>query len=586
MYKKIFLLAMFCLLLITTLYTFATAPMSRITSNIWRVGYGMQFATIQEAIDYPDVRDGDVIEVRYNAIPYYENVTVYKSVTIKVDESDRLTGLMPVVDGGNKKGVVFYVNVTNVEIDGFRVRNGYYGIQLLDNGSSICNNNVYSNERGISIESSSASNVVYNNTVSSNGCGIYLNGSYNTFLENRMSQNQFSLAIETFGVVHENYVQNIDTSNTVNNKPVYYLINQTDMKIPDNAGFVAIVNSTRITVENLTLQNNSPELLTAYSSEIFVKDLKINGSGDGILFQGVTNSTVENATLLNVENGMLLISSNESMIRGNEIITTGIGIHLGNSFSNTIAANAVSAGYTGMSQTSSAYNTIVDNIISNTNWAFELQSSNRSTIFHNNIINASYPLVGGNSSEIHFDNGYEGNYWSDYRQKQANASEIDHFGIWDTPYSVSISQNIKDNYPLVNPWSACRTLDQPMMTGAGQKLFTFSNSTIGSLSFNRRSVIQITLRATSGYDGFLNVTIPRNWTDYPFSITIDGAPIEHVCTLNATYSSLYLNYSAGRHTIIITGTELGSFQGDINHDGIVDIFDIVMVATNFGAEEE
>jgi nitrous oxidase accessory protein NosD len=95
-------------------------------------------------------------------------------------------------------------------------------------------------------------------------------------------------------------------------------------------------------------------------------------------------------------------------------------------------------------------NTIINNNITNAPYAFYVDQSNRSRIFHNNIFNPHNPLLTGeNSSEICFDNEYEGNYWSDYREKYPDASEINQSGIWDTSYRLSL--DFKDNCPLVNP---------------------------------------------------------------------------------------------------------------------------------------
>lgn len=67
--------------------------------------------------------------------------------------------------------------------------------------------------------------------------------------------------------------------------------------------------------------------------------------------------------------------------------------------------------------------------------------------FVNNTIQAS---VGDFYSELDsWDNGSEGNYWSDYKTKYPNATEMDSSGVWNAPYSIDT--NNTDRYPLVNP---------------------------------------------------------------------------------------------------------------------------------------
>jgi hypothetical protein len=47
-----------------------------------------------------------------------------------------------------------------------------------------------------------------------------------------------------------------------------------------------------------------------------------------------------------------------------------------------------------------------------------------------------------------WDNGREGNYWSDYLLRYPNAAQIDSTNVMDTPYVIDA--NNQDNYPLMN----------------------------------------------------------------------------------------------------------------------------------------
>jgi hypothetical protein len=67
-------------------------------------------------------------------------------------------------------------------------------------------------------------------------------------------------------------------------------------------------------------------------------------------------------------------------------------------------------------------------------------------LYHNNLIDNvqnAYDNTGTNS----WDNGAEGNYWSDYTGKDTNQD-----CIGDTPYEIPGGAGTKDNYPLMKPY--------------------------------------------------------------------------------------------------------------------------------------
>lgn len=49
-----------------------------------------------------------------------------------------------------------------------------------------------------------------------------------------------------------------------------------------------------------------------------------------------------------------------------------------------------------------------------------------------------------------WDDGGEGNYWSDHTSRYPNASEVGNTGVGDTPYFIN--ENNMDRYPLMSPF--------------------------------------------------------------------------------------------------------------------------------------
>jgi parallel beta-helix repeat protein len=573
--------------------------MRQATGRTWYVGPPpSDFTGIQEAIDNDEVLSGDIIEVKWKDKPYYENVTVNKSLIIRVYELDRVRGDYPTVDGGNKIGVVFNVTSLNVEIDGFIIQNGMYGIHI-----------------------SSQSATIRNNTITSNTYGIILSESYNnTLTENKMSQNSFNFGVIGYDV--EDYIHNIDESNTVDGKPIIYWLNYHDESVPSYAGYVAIVNSRNITAEKLTLKSNTECILVVNSTQVKIRNLELKypltNFETGVELISTTDSRVENVTFQHPSGlPIKLRSSRNNTIVSNEILTQTnptTGIELDSSDYNLIMDNVITnttlnAGYKrGISFEHSHDNVAVGNTISTYSYMWHyfmwLIYSNRTIIYHNNFLSSDKMINFGESFETKWDNGAEGNYWSDYPgidyYSGPYQNETGSDGIGDTQYTIDV--NNVDRYPLMNQWSAHRVFDsrnrttlKPIPTKM-MELYTYSNSTLASFNFRRIdrqtgpfgwnfSKGEISLRATCGFDGFVNITIPRIWLDGNFTVMVDEQEVDYIPTANSAYSSIYINYTAGSHLIKIIGAEAGNIIGDLNGDGKVDILDVVIVTSNYAVEE-
>src|SRR5208337_1113026 len=83
--------------------------------------------------------------------------------------------------------------------------------------------------------------------------------------------------------------------------------------------------------------------------------------------------------------------------------------------------------------------------------------------YHNNFINNTQidtqVWLYSNPSSPKWDNGTQGNYWSDYLTNYPSAKEVNNTGTYDTPYTITentdyfghATYHFYDNYPLVNP---------------------------------------------------------------------------------------------------------------------------------------
>jgi nitrous oxidase accessory protein NosD len=83
-----------------------------------------------------------------------------------------------------------------------------------------------------------------------------------------------------------------------------------------------------------------------------------------------------------------------------------------------------------------------NNIINNSKQAY-IQTA---WIYASNFPN--YTWTNG-TDIVAWDNGKEGNYWSDYQSRYPSAKEFDSSGIGNTPYVID--QNNTDYHPLIRP---------------------------------------------------------------------------------------------------------------------------------------
>lgn len=102
-------------------------------------------------------------------------------------------------------------------------------------------------------------------------------------------------------------------------------------------------------------------------------------------------------------------------------------------------------------------NHLVSNTFQDNKVGIRLENSVENTVFHNTFIDNTRQVIirryegSWNTSYANFwDDGTEGNYWSNYRERYPNATDSNGDGIWDTPYIID-AQN-KDHHPLTSPY--------------------------------------------------------------------------------------------------------------------------------------
>lgn len=198
-------------------------------------------------------------------------------------------------------------------------------------------------------------------------------------------------------------------------------------------------------------------------------------------------------------------------------------------------------------------NLVYHNTVSNNDVNIVVSQSFNNTIYKNNFIKKPYfNQVSSESSNNKWDNGVEGNFWSDY-----GGVDEDGNGIGDTPYIID--ENNTDSYPLMFPavWNYSSPIPV-LWEGTVYPVAVSSNSTISAFKFDKSQFqISFNVEGPIGTTGFCNVTIPKSLLKgNPWTITVDGQPpINIEQNENATHSFLYFTYThASTLHVVIQGT--------------------------------
>jgi len=303
-----------------------------------------------------------------------------------------------VIDGGGSGSCILIENSSvYFTIENCTVYNsgGYYytemglslnaGIKLSHvNNSYIIDNDCSSNWYGIIIEYSD------NNTISGNtdNDGILIFGSGNTTISGNI-MNHCGLGI--YGSLEEISSYEIDTTNLVNGKPLYYYTNEVNLGSDNftNAGQVILVNCNDSLVSNLNISDSFIGISLHYCNNNNISGNTPNNNRSGIsLFSSDYNTVSGNIANNNNGVGISLSKSDYNTVSGNTANNnTGTGIQIEYSDSNTVSENiANDNNWAGIYLSTSQFNNISDNTVNYNYYGIHFYDSDSNTILRNNLV--------------------------------------------------------------------------------------------------------------------------------------------------------------------------------------------------------
>jgi nitrous oxidase accessory protein NosD len=262
------------------------------------------------------------------------------------------------------------------------------------------------------------------------------------------------------------------------------------------------VNANNVKISNLTINNNNilgfgisvigngTEIIgnavysqTAISTRApFTTILENNISGYFVSVQigtshcNITNNILSSDGLaVDLEGSSNLVSGNRIAGHPTDYGIVGYGVFI-NGNSNSVSDNLIDGEDDGIRVgLYGSYNSVTANSVANCSdtglridrWGFNNTYSENNvteckygagvglgaynnTIYHNNFVNNVEQAFAQPNVFNYWDNGKEGNFWSDFSAKYPNATEVDSLGVWNTPYVIDA--NNTDNYPLTTPF--------------------------------------------------------------------------------------------------------------------------------------
>jgi len=316
-----------------------------------------------------------------------------------------------------------------------------------------------------------------------------------------------------------------------------------------NSG-VQVSESSNVTIKDFMIREASIRI-NPYSSYVTIFENTITDDvytiGYSLTVTNAQNNTISKNSITDSGAGIFLYNSRGNRIFGNNIIGNGAwGISIGYySSNNTIYGNNIKNNFSGIALDS---------------------SSNNNVVYHNNFAN-NYSQLGTPFGSANFwDNGFEGNFWSDYTGTDSNQD-----GIGDTPYTIEA--NNTDHYPLMGPFQSFNVSAWNLGPSVFAEADVISNISISTLNVyvwltspnqyiqSGQPFLALTLAPQYLTAGFCRMTLPNNilnTTNYTALVDLTPTSVKKLAS-NETYTTLYLTFNGSALDGIMIIPEFPSF---------------------------
>ena len=320
--------------------------------------------------------------------------------------------------------------------------------------------------------------------------------------------------------------------------------------------WVLVITAQNITVTGFTIQNGSlgtGGVFLDYAVKSKISDNIIKNHLDSGIYARFSNGNViENNWMSDNYAGIVLSSlCTENKVSNNDVIGNTRGIDLSHHARyNDVRNNNIVQNTYGLSISHENNSVFGNRIVNNDVGVYEdleVGAAHGYRIVHNNFINNTKQVDLRNSSVNAWDNGLEGNYWSDY-----NGTDFTQDGIGDTaPYIIN--GNNTDRYPLMGTFAEFPVTWEE----TNYYVTTICNSTMSAFKFDQfNKMMKFNVTVEEGL-GFCRVTIPKiiiqDMWHKNYKVLVDGE--DPLITNNWTDTEstyIYFTYQYSEHEVVMT----------------------------------
>ncbi len=298
------------------------------------------------------------------------------------------------------------------------------------------------------------------------------------------------------------------------------------------------------------------------ANNVLISGFTIQRGQTGVFVQNSNGVTISNNKIFLSEFEGISIYESEDDIVTNNLITTNDwdGIYLFYTRNSELSRNIISSNhYSGMYFENSSLISVVGNHVSNHSVGIYMYNVANSAFYHNNFINNTSQVLIDVSSNA-WDNGVEGNFWSDYsgsdRFSGSSQNVAGSDGLGDNPYPIDPDNG--DNYPLMGE---INFFDSGIPASGLNFVHVVSNSTVTGFhldSAERKMSFNVMAKTSQG---FCRVSIPKAVVDalWPegYRVAIDGgAPPSSSEWTSETYTYSYLTFSNLMHEVVFEAADV------------------------------